>query len=87
MLLSINKKNTWTSVGTLREARQYHNSLNLLADQTLLAVAGGWGEGALLASVELFNGTDWSNPVQLGIGRAFHAAVQIPAPALSCTIV
>ena len=75
---------TWTSVGMLREARQYHSNLNLLADQTFLAVAAGWGEGATLANVEFFNGTHWSNDVQLGIGRAFHAEVQIPAAAVSC---
>lgn len=73
---------TWSSVGSLREARQYH-SLNQLADQTL-AVAGGWGEGAPLATVEFFNGTHWSKTFELSIGRAFHAAVQIPATAAAC---
>ena len=72
----------WSSVGSLREARQYH-SLNQLTDQTL-AVAGGWGEGAPLATVEFFNGTHWSKTVELSIGRAFHAAVQIPATAAAC---
>ena len=73
---------TWSSVGSLKEARQYH-SLNFLGHQTL-AIAGGWGGGAPLGTVEVFNGTQWSNALELSVGRAFHAAVQIPANAVLC---
>jgi len=68
----------WRNIDPLNTGRSYH-TLTIINGQ--MVVAGGNNE---ITSVETLNGTEWVETNNLKVGRDMHAAVVVPAGALSC---
>ena len=77
------EENRWVTVHHMLSPRHYHTMTEINGLTMAAGGLAGWGSNSVLPSVEILNGTSWTQ-ANLTVARAGHSSVAIEGNAMFC---